>query len=498
MKTLSMISTTVAVCLTAVPAFGQIGRTGSNRPNPTARSGGPGIGGGIGGAMGQEGLQLPPLKTRELENKALNSREQKRYDGLIAASKKRETAMNGRAANPAAELAFQFQLGAKQLKLGQEKDAEETFKKAWQAVPAMLKEARTAMVATGQVRSHMRALGLLIPRDPSLVLTLMTDLGEEQKAALDGFENPRQKLQMAGPIASTWFALMQAGQLEPEAAEKAAKWIILAPEMAVVDRPLLPEQQNAYHEQFTRATIEVNNKIQQLARRQMGQRGPAMNQEEQMAVDPAAMAMFEGKSAAIGRFMEAQVDFRWGQFRHGLIASKEGWKELLGYYRSNPRAASPMDAEVHFEALKQLDTRSPVQACILLNELDQAYRGMTQVDRFFGAQIADEWNRMASSLPLNAEMLERAVSWVEYVSKQGKEQQGKYGSSLETLQKKLDEARQAEGIAEKDVKGAKQRPERGGTERSVEQQPRERGAEQRGVGGRRGINIPREIDSTRQ
>jgi hypothetical protein len=456
--------------------------------------------------MGDAGTQM--LKTRKLENKTLEEKEQKKYDNLIASMEKRATAAPTGAANPAQGLIAEFQLAATHLHYNQEAAAAEAFGKAWDSLAGMMKEAKTAAAGLGQVRTHLKTLQTLAAKDPELVLTLMSELSEKQTAAYNAIENPKVKPQLANPIATTWAAVMQKGQLDKETQSKAAKWILMFPQMAMADRPLSEQQQGEVQSQVAQANTSVNAKLRQLAERLVAtsrgdrpvRQAPPPGQTNALGVplgengatreDPAlleAYSLLEPKSAAITRFMEADIYLRWGQFHEGAAATANGWKELLEIYRGNNRLISPLDTEVHFETFDQLATRNPMQAVILLAQLDQAYRAMAKFDAAFATRIADLWIKVEPGVSLNAAMLETATFWVTSASKLGKKEEAKYSKTAEDFKLKLADARKAEGLTEdsdeaKENKADKKSKDEDKSEKSA--QENEEKSERR-VGGRK-------------
>jgi hypothetical protein len=181
--------------------------------------------------------------------------------------------------------------------------------------------------------------------------------------------------------------------------------------------------------------------------------------------------------------MQADIAFRFGQFRDGMTATLSAWRELLEHYRGNAGNISPADTEIHFESLSQIAGLNPIQALVVLDQVDPMYRNMLQADRFFGMKVADLWAKMASTLPLSPPMLVKAGFWLEHVSKQHKDAASRYSNSLADVKQKLEAARKASGEAD-DGEDAKADADRG--EKEDDDRP--------SVGGRRGIRIPRSND----
>ncbi len=492
------------------------GRERSNRAAPPAA---PGAGAAFGGApIG--GLGATVLRPRKLENRTLDEKEQKKYDALKASAEKRAAAGNRSATNnPAQEVMTTLRTASTQLHNGQELDAAESYTKAWEAMAVLVKDPKGASAGIGQARTHLREFQNLTGKDPQLVLALMTELAEKQKQAFESVENAKLKPQLASPIAMVWAQLMQMGQLDKESLTLGAAWVMLFPQMVIADRALSEEQGAEYDRQLTQLSLQVTAKLRQMAERQLlamatQQRGPAVRPMPPQGVNPGAeapesvdpmlaqaIAAMDSKRSAITRFMEADIHFQWGQFRRGVSATAEGWKELLEFYRGNARSITPLDAQAHFDTLDQTAVRNPVQAVVLLDQLDPAYRGMAQMDRFFAPGIADHWMKLSPGLPLNSAMLDRALFWVSSASKLGKEQETQYKQAIEDLGKKLSEARKREGVQAKrghdddddddddDKAGGKEDKEDDDKPGQGEKEDDDDKAEQRGVGGQR-IPLP--------
>jgi hypothetical protein len=288
---------------------------------------------------------------------------------------------------------------------------------------------------------------------------------------------------------------------------KGTPWMLTAPESVISDRTLPPDPRAEYQAQLAQVSILLNQRLKQLAEQQLGQAArrppapPGMNLEADNPTNPMTeqvVAALNAKSGPIARFMEAEVHFRWGQFRDGLTTTTNGWKELLEYYRSN-RNVSPADAQVHFESLDRLAADNPLQALVILNHLDPLYRTMIQVDQFFGAKIADTWVKLAGDLPLNVPMLTKAAFWAEHASRMGKQQEGKYTSALAEIKRKLEEASEQEEGAEEGHEGKGEKHEAGnktGNKPAARDKEQAETREQRTVGGR-ALPIPKKVDSTR-
>lgn len=474
------------VLLFVQPASAQFGP-------PPNRGGGPGIG--VGGAP-QPGLGGPVLKTRELQDKPLAEKDQRKYDALIANMQK------SKPKTPTAELSGAFRLASLQLKNGQEKTARESFDKAWQLAAQLYHEPKTMGVATGQIRTHLRELQTLASKDPELAVTLLTELGPVQRQALEAIEQTRGRTQLTQPMATMWYQFMQGARLDKEPLEQATYWIVLFPQIALADRPLTPEQQNEYQSQLTAITVNITPLLRQLAERQLGRPVRPLqpnNPEASDTVDPATaqvISMLDLKRGPLTRFLEADVHFRFGQLRDGLIATQSGWRELLEFYRANRGGVSPIDAETHFEAVERMAAENPVQALAVLDQVDPAYRTMTQIDRFFGLRVADLWARMASSLPLNPEMLMKTAFWLEYVAKQHKDAGTKYAATMELVKHNLEQAGIKVNRHDDDDDG--EDDDGKGNEDDDHDDGKGEGRERQGVGGRRGLNVPRTIDTLRK
>ncbi|MBI4580986.1 MAG: hypothetical protein HY718_14865, partial [Planctomycetes bacterium] len=414
MKTPRLILSVVFVSLSAVPLFAQFDG-GPARPQ---RPGQPLPPGPMGGLGPQAGFGTRSLKPRRLEDRPLDEKDQRKYDAAIAPLEKRSGAAgrSGAQAAPTQEAVNQFRLGSAHLRFGQEQAAEEAFIQAWESLVPLMKEPRSFTAALAQVRTYLRELQTVGGRDPELMLTLMSDLTPQHQAVYDAVEPPKSKPSLANPIAAAWIHLTQMGQLDRDTLEKGAPWMLLFPQMAMADRPLSAEQRSEYQAQLTQANIAMNRKMEDLANRWVALAAQAAGDPRQPSgrlprirprdpnapethgeVDPVvaqAMAALEPKRGAIARFVEAEIAFRWGQSRDGLDATGSGWKELLEYYRSNPRNVSPVDSQLHFDALRQLVETNPVQMALVLDQLDAAYRTMMQIDRGFAPLIADEWIKL--------------------------------------------------------------------------------------------------------
>ncbi|HOA73440.1 MAG TPA: hypothetical protein PL151_03720 [Phycisphaerae bacterium] len=432
------------------------------------------------------------LKPRPLEDAQLDEKDQKKYDSTITSMEKRAANLRAsQSGNRTAELANAFKLGSTQLKYGQEKTARDSFEKAWQLVPELFGEPKSSTVVMGQIRSHLREIQLAAGKDPELALTLMSELNDAHTKAFEAIQQPKARDQLAQPLAQTWFHLMLTGQLDPESLEKGAAWVIRFPHIAVADRPLPPEQNAEYQSQLAQANINLPQKLRQLAERQVlppGAARPRLNPDDAPdTVDPAtaqAIMSLETKSGPIAQFMQAEVAFRFGQFRDGMTHTLNAWRELLEHYRGNAATVSPADAQIHFDSLAYIAGLNPIQALVVLDQTDSMYRNMLRVDRFFGAQVADFWAKMASTLPLSPPMLAKAAFWLEHVSKQHPDAASRYSNSLAEVKRKLEAADKASGKTE------------GGTDENVGRDEKE--ADDRpGVGGRRGIRIPRSADRVR-
>lgn len=463
---------------------GQAPRPGSGRPPGP----GPGMGGPPGGAMAQR-----PLKVRPLEDKPLDEKEQKKYDAAIAGMQK-NAGRTGSSANHTAELTAAFRLGSTQLKYGQEQAARTEFEKAWQLVPPLYAEPKTAAAAAGPIRTHLRELQTLAAKDPELALTFMFELDEVHRKALEAVKQERSKPQVAQPLAQFWFQFMQMGQLDKETMGTAAFWVMQSPQIALADRPLPPDQQTEYQSQLTAVTVDVSQRIRQLAERQLGRpvRPPQIgNTDAPETVDPATaqlVLILDQKRGPLSRFMEADIHFRYGQLRDGTAATQAGWRELLEFYRSNPGSVSPIDTEIHYESLQRIAANNPVVAFALLDQVDVAYRNMLRVDRFFGVRTAELWAKMVEGLPLAPPALMKAAFWLEHVSKQHKDAATRYAASLADIKHKLEEA----GVK---VRKDDDEDDDGKEDDDGDDDDNDDDNTKRNAGGRRGLNVPKTIDT---
>lgn len=472
-----MTVSVLIVSLAAVPALQA--QLGQPRPAPDRARVNP-------FGIGQSGFGRPMLQPRALQDHPLDEKEQKKYDAAISALERRSgtTARGGASAGRVTELTAAFRLGSTHLRFGQEEAAKTAFEKAWQMVPELYGDTRSMAAATGQVRAHLR--DLQTGKEPDLTLTLMSELNDAHQKAFDTIEQPRGKEQLAQPLAEMWFQLMQVGQLDKDSMARGATWVMRFPRMAMADRPLPPEQAADYDAQVTQVSILAPQRLRQLAERQMGRPGLARplnpGQDTPETVDPVTaqiIAVLDAKRGPITGFMEADVHFRFGQFRLGMTTTANAWGALLEYYRANPGSAGPVDADVHFESLAQIAGSNPVQAAVLLDQIDPLYRNMLQVDRLFGVKVADHWASLADTMPLAPPMLVKAAFWLEHVSNQYKNLESKYANALEEIKQQIEAA------------GAPEDP-RGPRARRAE--PQAEGEAQDRNTQRRGIAIPRSPD----
>jgi hypothetical protein len=277
------------------------------------------------------------------------------------------------------------------------------------------------------------------------------------------------------------------GQLDKDAMEKGSFWVLKYPQAAIADRPIAAEARSQYESELAQASVNINARLRELAQRQLVGRGaqPMDPNTAPDTVDPATALVInalDAKRGPIIRFTEADVHFKYGQFRRGIEATNEGWKELLEFYRSNPGAVLPADTGAHFETLDRLAGLNLVQALVLLDQTDPAYRGMGPIDPLFGVRVADTWAKMVN-LPLNPPMLTKAAFWFTYVSKQHKDISAKYAPQLEILKQKLEQAKgEHEDDAEDDDHGKKDDDKDGEAK------------EHKNTTGRRGISVPKAID----
>lgn len=422
------------------------------------------------------------LQPRELQDHPLEEREQRKYDLTITGLEKRAAAM---AQNPTLELASTFRLASTHLRNRQEQAARDGFEEAWQMVVEMYKDPRTMGAATGQVRAHLRELQTVARTDPELALTLMSELDPAHQEAFEAIEQERARSQLAQPLAQTWSQLMMAGPLDKESLHKAAAWLLLFPQMALADRPLPPDQQGAYQSQLTQVNVLITQQLQQLAAlqfdRQRQLQGGPPDRAGDMAIEQRT-ALLDAKRGPLTRFMEADVHLQFGQFRNGLDATGAGWQELMEFYRNNPRTVTPADTELHFQTLSRLAETNPIQALVIMAEIDPLYRNMLAVDRFFGVRLADLWMSMADDLPLNPPMLTKAADWLEHVSKQHKDMETRYAGALQRIKNDLEaDSQPADG---QDPREPAAPPEADEREEARPNTPR-------------GIPIPRSIDRTR-
>jgi hypothetical protein len=432
---------------------------------------------------GPTGVQV--LSPRELQDHPLEERDQKRYDATITGMERRSAA-TAQTGSRTVELAAMFRLASTQLRNGQELAALDSYEKAWQVIAELCRDSKTAMAAIGQIRPHLRELQTVGAKDLALALTLMSELAPAHQLALEAIEQPRTREQFAQLLAQTWSQFMLAGQLEKDSLGKAARWVLLFPQLALADRPLAPEQQALYQSQLTQVNVMINQQLRHLAERQLGQPQqvfPGNNTPE--TVDPVvaqAIALLDAKRGPISRFIEADVHLQFGQFRDGLAATNMAWRELLEFYRSNPRSVTPADSQVHFETMKRLAATNPIQALAILDQVDPLYRTVLAVDRSFGVRLADMWAELAADLPLSPPMLTKAAAWMEHVSKQHKDMEARYAAALERIKRDLDPDGQ---------------PATDSGRPDAEQPGADDQQEPSGVGGRRGLTIPRSVDHNR-
>ena len=430
---------------------------------------------------GLDGPGGPALKPSRLEDATLNPADQRRYDALILNLSKQAggPVRANQQPNPLQEIDADFRTGSAHLRFGQETLALESFTKAWTGMLELLKDAKSAAAANVQARTHLSELQKLAGDDPELVLALMTELAPQHQAAFEAIEQPKLQAQLAMPLAATWARLVQAGRLDKASLALAANWLLMYPQLVTADRPLNPDQRSEIEAQLTRIEVDFSNRARQMAERQraqaMGIRGnpvPVTPNAEGQNADPAlqeSMANFEAKRGPMIEFMKADILLRFGQFRAGLTASAAGWRKLMDFYHANPRSMTPADTEMHFETLGQIQAANPIQALVMVDELDPMYRGMLMMDPRFGTKVADAWSRLATDLPLNTVTLSRALFWVEHAGQAGTEGATRYATELTVLKKKFADAR------------AKEEGEKNGDTEINEDKPRRENKPKKGV-----------------
>lgn len=454
-RTTTLALSAVYVTLYAMPSSAQIGGQPGQLPPTDRREPGQ-----FGGFQGQPGMgELPLLAARHLEDRPLEGRQQKRYENAIKALRRRIETASGNAVQEAANT---FRLGSTHLEYGQEVQAAEAFSDAWKRVIDLASEPQTVAAGLAQARSHLRQLQAIAPKDAPLAVALLADASPAHEAAYETIEDTRTKEQLARLLAGAWAPLMQIGQLDQVSMASAVRWVMMFPELALTDRRLNELQAAEYQSQLTKVNIEINQRLRELAERQLAAAagrpmprprptpGGNLPGAAPDTADPMTLRMInelDAKRGPIALFMEAEVHFRWGQMQRGMAATAGAWRELLGFYRSNPRNISPADTDPHFAAVQQLVRTNPVQAAFVLDRMDGPYRTMAQIDPHFSIVVAEEWDRLTSAVPLTAGLLTRAVLWVEAAGKLSPNLAARYEQSLDRIKADLENARQAEGLA---------------------------------------------------
>lgn len=447
------------------------------------------------------GPQPPPgeggphvLKARELENKPLEERDQKKYDGQITRFQKRVDAAQGRS-DQALVASARFDQGAFELDSGQEAAAGETFEQAWQAANSAAQgDVRAALRVLPHTRKHLKVIGGLVAKDPELVLAIMTRLAPAHEQCYQAIELASAKRQYAASLADVWVGLMQQGEMDDETMKTGAFWLLEVPEMIMVNQPLSPADRGKYEQELTFAQIQLED-----FRRQVGRRGPGgprggppgVNVNEQLrqlqqqveqqggaygprGPRPGAEAVTDAKRGPLVKFAEAQVQLKYGQFRDAVKSATEGWEGLVQYYRQNPQGFSPDDVDLHFAGLDEAIHRSPVHALLFMEQLDKVYRAVAQANPLIGLKVADLWSRLTTRLDLKrTDTLEKGVFWLEAAIKQDKELEQQYESTLQKLKTNLEAAKQAEEAEKERAKAGRASPAR--TPRApADRAPRER------------------------
>lgn len=451
--------------LPPIPADEQSEARGSRQPGKPPTIGGQPV------APGERDT-LKRIDPRDPIDKPIEDRKRSQYEARLERLKERA----GESDRDGVDLDMVNLLlnaGEIHLAFGQENTALDAFHAAWDEMVKMWKDNPRGMPrAARYIAKHFREMDKLIEEDPELALAYMIDLAPLHR---DGYVIARETRvvnRYMEPIAASWVAFLDEGQLPPAPLDEAAFWALKIPDKVMKNRQLSDLEEEAYELELAQAETELDRmKQRERFKDETGLEAPRggnvaermNNARRQRGVTPGApqgagpaganaalerdLLMLESKREAFTDFARYRAHLKYGQYAPASRAANSAWRALYSYYRSNPTGYDNLDTKIYFDELRALSNRDPIRAALFMTNVDDLHRRVADAKLAIAKSITDQWAEIANRIPLSGKPIEDAMYWMEAMSKQGPDFEASYAAMLEKL-KEIKAEEEAAGTAE--------------------------------------------------